>query len=140
MRVGIFLIFLPKLQYANEIFGNIIDTAWYCKNQLTYVPFDDQALLRPSKPSLKPSKPVFEVITVPSETFLHSQRYDGWAVLSHFIATKRKILDASSHLYNRADRPSVRHAFVKNKENQHFRVKYSQRRNTRPSRCIFASL
>ncbi len=36
--------------------------------------------------------------------------------------------------------PSVRQAFVKNKENQHFLVKYSQKKNTRPSRYIFASL
>ena len=52
-------------------------------------------------------------------------------------------LDASSHLYERvcpSVRPSVGHAFVKNKGNQYFRENKCQRRFTKLTRFIIASL
>ena len=46
--------YLPKLQYANEIFGNFTDPARYQKKQLTNDPFLEQTPMRPSKPSRGP--------------------------------------------------------------------------------------
>ena len=52
-------------------------------------------------------------------------------------------IDASSHLYKRACssvRRSVGDAFVKNKGNQYFRANKCQKRFSKLTRCIIASL
>ena len=76
-----------------------------------------------------------------------------WLILIPTASANRLqlFLDASSHLYNRvylsvgpsvgpSVRPSVRDTFVKNKRNQYFRANKRQRRFTKLTRCIIASL